>query len=118
MLHNLAIHPNKCLLFARELIYCVLHVSGDGVTVDPGRLQSLLEMPEPVRVGDVRKFKAAVGRIRPDVPLIAIVEDAPNQFVTRALKYCKRKDMRAADKITIEAAGWSQQHLSAWKHIK
>ena len=41
MMHNLAVHPDKCLLFARELIYCGLHVSAAGVSVDPDRLQAL-----------------------------------------------------------------------------
>ena len=118
MLHNLAIHPNKCLLFARQLIYCGLHVSGDGVTVDPDRLESLINIPDPITVGDVWRFKARVGWIRPDVPLLAVAEDALNKFITAALKHCKRKDMKAADRITIEAAGWTQHHASAWKHIK
>ena len=64
------------------------------------------------------RFKTAVGWIRPDVPLLAVAEDALNSFVAKALKRCKRKDMKAADRITIAAAGWSAHQVNVWKHIK
>lgn len=118
MMHNLAIHPDKCLMFVRQLVYCGLHVSGKGVTVNPERLQGLRSLPNPVTVGDVWRFKASVGWIRPDVPLLAVAEDDLNQLITGALKDLKKRDMRAADKIPIAAAGWEQKHQDAWDTIK
>ena len=118
MLHNLAIHPNKCRMFVRQLGYCGLHISGDGITVDPERLQGLQALPNPVTVGDVWRFKASVGWIRPDVPLLAVAEDDLNQLITTALKDAKRRDMRAADRIPIATAGWEKKHQDAWDAIK
>ena len=118
MLHNLAIHPDKCVLFARELIYCGLHVSGKGVSVDPSRLQALRDIPPPKTIGDVWRFKASVGWIRPDVPLLAVAESTLNDLITTALKRAKRRDMKAADRIALSEVGWSDQHVNAWSHIK
>ena len=118
MVHNLAIHPNKCLLFQRALIYCGLHVSGQGVTVDPERLQGLQALPYPATIGDVWRFKASVGWMRPDVPLLAVAEDKLNQLITAALKGLKKRDMKAADRIPIMAAGWTDNHREAWDLIK
>ena len=117
MIHNLAIHPDKCVVFAREVIYCGLKVSGQGVAVDPERLAGLKAMPAPTTVGDVWRFKASVGWIRPEIPLLAVAEDVLNTFITTALKSAKKRDMRAADKITLGSAGWARQHRDAWDLI-
>ena len=118
MLHNLAIHPDKCRMFQRALIFCGLHVSGAGVTVDPERLQGLQALPNPVTVGDVWRFKATVGWIRPDVPLLAVAENDLNHLITNALKGLKKRDMRAADRIPVASAGWEDKHQRAWDLIK
>ena len=70
-----AIHPDKCVVFTREVIYsCGLKVSGQGVSIDPVRLEGLKTMPAPTTVGDVWRFKASVGWIRPENPLLSVAE--------------------------------------------
>ena len=118
MMHNLAIHPDKCVVFTREVIYCGLKVSGQGVSVDPERLEGLKTMPAPTTVGDVWRFKASVGWIRPEIPLLSVAEGILNEFVTVSLRPHKKRDMRAADKILLATAGWGRQHRDAWDIIK
>ena len=118
MMHNLAIHPDKCLMFQRQLIYCGLLVSGAGVSVDPDRLQGLRALPYPTTVGDVWRFKASVGWIRPDIPLLAVAETDLNDLITAALKGLNKRDMKAADRIPVANAGWGPKHKTAWDLIK
>lgn len=72
----------------------------------------------PSTVGDFWRFKASVGWIRPDIPLLAVAEDTLNKFVASALKGCKKKDMRAADRVSKHATGWKPEHAEAWTLIK
>jgi len=55
-----------CEIFRKELIYCGLHISGNGIAVDPARLTGLIEASPPRTVGDVWQFKAAVGIVTQD----------------------------------------------------
>ena len=89
LMHNLAIHPDKCELFKRELIYCGIRISVKGITVDPKRVSAILALPQPKTVGDVWKFKASVGWIRRDMPLLSESEVVLNRFVQKALKSAK-----------------------------
>ena len=57
-------NPRKCALFKRSLIYCGLHLSEKGITVDSERLQGLKNVSSPETVGDVWRFKSSVGWIR------------------------------------------------------
>ena len=75
-------------------------------------------MPLPKTAGDVWQFKAAVGWIRPDFPLLARAEDVLNEFIKQALKGRKKKDIRAANRITLDAAGWSSHQQEAWELVK
>ena len=114
----MALHPGKVRLFQREVIYTGLHVSAAGISADPHRIAGLVMMPLPKTVGDVWQFTAAVGWIRRDLPLLAVAEDKLNKLVTNALKGKKKRDMRAASKITLAEAGWGPEHRDAWESIK
>ena len=116
--HNMAIHPGKCEFFVSETIYCGLHVSRQGITVDPARVQGIVNMPEPRTVGDVWKFHATAGWVREDIPLFSQAASQLSEFVTEALKNKPRRNMRAAEKIKLSKTAWSPKHLKAWNTVK
>ena len=118
--HNLAIHPKrqKCELFITSTIYCGLKISREGITVDPVRVKGLQEVEQPKTVGDVWQFNAGANWIREDIPLLSKPAAVLTQFRVNALKHKKRKNMQAAQKITLAQAGWKREHQEAWEQIK
>ena len=40
------------------------------------------------------------------------------QLIAKALKGKRRRNMHAARKITLEAAGWTSEHQAAWEQVK
>ena len=116
--HNMAIHPGKCELFVKSTTYCGLRVTRDGITVDPERVAGLLNMPEPVTVGDVWQFEASAGWIREDVPLFSESAAVLTDFRTKALKPFKRKNMAAASKLKLRSTDWGEKEQAAFQAIK
>ena len=53
---GLKLKPTKCNLFKEELLYLGFIVSGEGVSSDPAKLDSLRNWPEPCTVPDIRAF--------------------------------------------------------------
>ena len=118
--HNVAIHPGraKCELFITETIYCGLRITRDGITVDPDRVKGLQEVEQPKTVGDVWQFNAGANWIREDIPLLSKPAAVLTQFRTQALKGKKKRNLKAAQKITLDDAGWSDEQQDAWESIK
>ena len=116
--HNMAIHPGKCELFVKSTTYCGLRVTRDGITVDPERVAGLLNMPDPITVGDVWQFEASAGWIREDVPLFSESAAVLTDFRTKALKPFKRKNMVAASKLKLRNTDWGEKQQAAFQAIK
>ena len=117
-LHAIAIHPAKCELFRREVIYCGLHVSEKGVVVDPARAAGLRDLPSPKTVGDVWQFTAGVGWIRRDIPIFSEPAEVLNKFITQSLKGRKRRDMRTAQRVKLQNTEWGAPEKQAWEQIR
>ena len=101
--HKMAINPWKTKLFVKEVIFCGLKVTRQGITVDPERIKGLLHMPKPKNLGDVWQFVAAAGWIRDEIPLLSEAASVLTELRVNAMKNCKRKNMAAANNTE---AGW------------
>ena len=109
---------SKCELFRKEVIYCGLHVSERGVSVDPARTAALRALPPPKTVGDVWHFMSSVGWIRRDIPMLSVAEATLTSFVTDCLARTKRRDMKAAQRIQLHETHWGPEHDDAWQAIR
>ena len=116
--HNMAIHPGKIRVFCSSTVYCGLRISREGIGVDPDRLRGLKGVSKPLNVGDVWQFNAAAGWIRKDIPLFSEASSVLSEFVAAAIKGTKKKNMAAARRISLQAAGWKPRHQRAWDAIK
>ena len=116
--HKLSLSPSKCQLFCKETIYCGLKISREGIKVDPERINGLLKMPQPDNIGDVWQFNASAGWIREELPLFSEASTTLTDLITGSLKGLKKRDMRAARKISLAKAGWKQEHQRAWDTIR
>ena len=116
--HKMAINPWKTTLFAKDVVFCGLRITREGIAVDPERIKGLLELPEPKNLGDVWQFVAAAGWIRDEIPLFSEAAAILTELRVQAMQGCKRKNMAAARRIKLKQAGWSQAHQRAWETIK
>lgn len=116
--HNLAVHPGKIKLFKQAVIYCGLHISSNGISVDPDRIQALTQMSPPLTVGDVWQFTAASGWIRGQIPNFAHIERPLNELITTSLQMSKKRDMKAAQRIKLKDTSWDGTHQRAWDQLK
>ena len=105
-------------LYVKEVIFCGLKITREGITVDPERIKGLLGMPTPKNLGDVWQFVAAAGWIRDDIPMLSDAAAVLTDLRINAMKKCKRKNMAAARRITLKRAGWSNEHTITWITIR
>ncbi|XP_057852262.1 uncharacterized mitochondrial protein AtMg00860-like [Cryptomeria japonica] len=54
----------KIGFFQSELRYLGHAISGEGIAVDPSKIQAIVDWPEPTNVGEVRNFMGLVGYYR------------------------------------------------------
>jgi len=53
---NLTIKPSKCALAVKELRFLGHIVGGDGVKMDPKKIDAILKLPEPTTVTEIKSF--------------------------------------------------------------
>ena len=53
---NLTIKPSKCALAVKELRFLGHIVGGDGVKMDPNKIDAILKLPEPTTVTEIKSF--------------------------------------------------------------
>ena len=62
--HNLKIKPSKICLFKQELTFLGYRVSSAGIATDPDKTKTVLQMPEPKNVKELRSYQGCFGYYR------------------------------------------------------
>ena len=56
-LHGLYVHPDKCFFSVDSVNYLGFILSWDGLKMDPGKVQAIMDWPEPRKVKDIQSCK-------------------------------------------------------------
>ena len=62
--HKLYAKLSKCSFFQPEIHYLGHVITGDGIVVDPAKIEAILEWPAPKNVHEVRSFMGLAGYYR------------------------------------------------------
>ncbi|GKT28243.1 Transposon Ty3-I Gag-Pol polyprotein, partial [Aduncisulcus paluster] len=101
---GLRLKPSKCKLGVEETDFLGVLVNKDGITVDPSRIEQLLEQPAPKNVKDVRSFMGSANFFRKFIPDFATIT-AP------------LTDLMAKDKEFIWDERCDEAHNKIKKHL-
>jgi hypothetical protein len=61
---NLSLSNEKCFMMLTEGVVLGHHISSSGITVDPAKIQIIVNLPEPISQKDVRSFLGYAGYYR------------------------------------------------------
>jgi hypothetical protein len=61
---NLSLSNEKCFMMLTEGVVLGHHISSSGITVDPAKIQIIINLPEPINQKDVRSFLGYAGYYR------------------------------------------------------
>jgi RNase H-like domain found in reverse transcriptase len=110
-LHNLKLHPGKCVLFATEVQWCGRLISRAGVRFDPRRAQGLLDLPAPTTGADLQQFVCALNWMRTSIPSFATLI-APLHILLESVYQAAggKRTKTAAAKVQLHLVGWTSHH--------
>ena len=103
--HGLLLHPDKTEIGARSTIFMGHELSGEGIRIDPARLQALQDLAVPKDVRQLRGILGAFGYVRDFIPHFADITEPLTRLTrgnTRSLVWTAEAD--AAFRALKEAA--------------
>ena len=108
---GLKLKPSKCKFFQSELDYLGHHISEEGVSTDPKKVEAVLDWPVPKTVSDVRSFLGFVGYYRRFIKGFSGLAK-PLTSLTKGLEsQCKR----IAKKTLVQ---WGESEQKAFDDLK
>ena len=115
---NIKLKPQKCELFAKQLVWCGREISAAGVGIAPTFQHTLLEMATPTTAADLQQLIAAANWVRGMLPNFARIIEPLQDLLTVSLHGLKRKNKAAGARIRLLDKGWGQQHDDAFRDLK
>ena len=116
--YGLKLHARKCKLFLQEVKWCGRIINGSGIKLDPGRLDTLLNMQTPNNGSELQQFLCAANWMCMAIPqytkTVAVLSDLLECIYSKANKRTKR----AVAKISLKEAGWNKGHDIAFTRVK
>ena len=92
---GIRLHPGKAELFAERVTWCGHVISEAGVSVDPKKVEALVNMPTPKRCDELMQFICAASWMRGNVPEMARINAPLQQLMNECLKGSKRSKRKA-----------------------
>ncbi len=108
------LHAKKCNIFAQQIKWCGKIVTPTGISVDPERIQGLMDMETPETAGDLMKFLNASNWIRTSIPEYAQAAE-PMQVKLKNVLHSKRKTKRIARGIKLV---WNGTDLKEFNQLR
>jgi hypothetical protein len=59
--HKLYVKLSKCFFYQSRIHYLVHVISSEGITMDPAKVEAIIEWPAPTNVTEVHSFMGLVG---------------------------------------------------------
>lgn len=101
-------HAKKCRFFLREVVWCGLVNSAEGVKHSPDRVQGLVEMSPSSNAAELQQFLCAVNWMRQSIPEYSRVTAPMYAALERAaLVSGFRKKIKLA-RVRLADTGWSE----------
>ena len=108
---GLKLKPSKCKFFQTELDYLGHHISADGVSTDPKKVEAVKDWPTPSTVSDVRSFLGFVGYYRRFIKGFSSLAKPLTELTKGLESQCKR----TAKKTLVN---WGKEQQDAFDSLK
>jgi hypothetical protein len=90
--HQLYVKFSKCEFWITEVPFSGHMISPEGITVDPGRLQDVLDWKQPNYVHQVRSFLSLAGYYRRFIPNSSKISKPITKLLKKGTKYVWSKE--------------------------
>ena len=108
---GLKLKPSKSFFFKEEIEYLGHVVSGEGISTNPKKVETVTKWPTPQTVYDVRSFLGFVGHYRRFIKNFSKISKPIREVITGL----ENQSKRTAKKTFIE---WTEAANSAFEHLK
>ena len=110
---GIKLHPNKCLLYQTEVVWCGRVISETGVRFAPEKVQALMAMPLPKTVLDLQQFLWGMTWLKGSIMRYSTVTTPLVAFVNECMKRTNtsgRKSTSKMKKLLLTSCGWDENH--------
>ena len=115
---NVKLSVRKTQFYKRELLFCGKILSAAGLKPNPEFVHSLLLMPKPATVAELRVYLALCNWLRGSVPRYSALVEPLQQLQTAGLAMTEAPKRQAqARKVSVEAAGWTSEHDDCFRQV-
>lgn len=98
---GLKINKDKCEFEKTEIDFLGYRISGDGIQIDPSKIDAITQMPDPTNITELRRFIGMVNFLGRHIPNLSTV--------MRPLSQLLEKEM---------AWGWGASQMEAVREVK
>ena len=102
---NLKLSVKKAALFRREVTWCGLRISGNGVVLDPRRRGDLLRMKVPVNAAELQSYLGSANWLSDAVPGYAEIHAGLLRILNECLAKTKKRTKAQAAKLAFVDLG-------------
>ena len=118
--HNIKLHPDKLVLFTRTLVWCGKQLSKNGIKPAPHRVETALNMAEPVTLADMMSYYVyGVAWFRNHIVNFAKISAPLYDLWRDGLAPYKRKTMAMAKHFVLaDMPAWKEKGRDAFERVK
>jgi hypothetical protein len=114
-MHNVQLNKMKCVLLAKELVFCGRLLTPQGIKIAPARMATLLKLTKPAVASQLLHFIAAVTYLRGSIPKLAILTAPLQLAVEMALK---ARSSRKKSSISHAVLEWTPEMEKAFEDVR
>ena len=114
---NFTLSPEKCNLIAKRAKWCGRKITAEGVTLDPRRIEGLLDMQRPEYAADLQQFICAVNWMRNGIPEYSVAI-APMQTLLGELTARHGAKKVKLAKVLLDNTLWTKQLQASFEQMK
>ena len=100
--HQLYAKFSKCEFWLKEVGFLGHVISGEGIAVDPTKVQTVTEWLAPTSVGEVRSFLGLAGYYRRFIENFSKLEKPVTELLKKDNQFIWREDCEAYDRVVEE----------------
>ena len=115
---NIKLHPLKCHLYRRKIIWCGRELSEDGIRFDPRHLNTLEQMTSPSSPAELLHFTSAMQWMRHSIPRFSTIIRPLLHALERAYTKAGRRTKAGLRRVTMEQINWTSTEEQAFIECK
>ena len=105
----------QCTLISKEIRWCGLLLSAEGITFDPRGIDGLQQMAEPTDGAQRQQLFCALQWVKTGIPNFNRIVEPLHEFLEKDYVRSKTHKKRSLARISMADVGWDQTELQAFK---